>query len=334
MYRGLFILHPAPAFGEPPDPYVGSAYKLGELLRMVCHLDVTTADDPELPDLLSAADFAVIRGDRFDQYRLAAAAGLPWVAVAHDLATMRDPGSEAAGSEREFLEGAAAVIFVTGPLHEYAAARYRLPPSVVIPLKPLARDLDFEPLPKKGEKSLVYAGGLCLRHQAGTPWGYRANRDIFAAARRAGWDVHLYPSRVRPALAREYAAVGCVVHQPLPERYLLEELSQYTAGLQVFNTTGVPSAALEYARLAWPNKAWLYQAAGIPTVGCNPGFEAARIYEGRWGVVLPFPDEEHWRALSPEQLPTIDEDVRRAEVIDAYLPELTALMARVTGAPD
>ena len=79
-----------------------------------------------------------------------------------------------------------------------------------------------------------------------------------------------------------YRRAGCVVHKPINERYILRELSQYGAGLQVFWTEGVPRAAVEYARLAWPNKAWLYQAAGIPTVGTNPGFEATRFYEGRY----------------------------------------------------
>ena len=288
-------------------------------------------DERGLQVALRAADFAVVRGDRFDHFRIPLGRGLPYLLIGHDLATMRDSGSPAAAAEREMIEGAAAVLFATRPLAEYAAARYRLPHHDVVPLRPRAADLRFSPLPKR-RRTLVYAGGTAPMHQAATPWGYRANVDIFRAAIRGGWEVHVYPSRVRPGVNREYADAGCVVHAPVPERHLPEELSQYSAGLQVFNTAGVPADAVAYARLAWPNKAWQYLAAGIPTVGCNPGFEAARIYEGRWGIVLDGP--EALERLTPHDLPLVSDGDRRREVIDRDAPRLAALLRAVTGRPD
>jgi len=321
---------PRPAFGPRPDYYVGAAYRHGELLRRLCHLDVIAADDPLLSDALEAAHFAVVRADRFMQYREALHAGRPYIVIANDLATMRDPDTEVAEAEREMLELASGIVFVTDPLARHAESRYSLPPWCVIPLKPLACDLDFEPLPQRPH-TLAYAGNLLARRALGGPWAYRVNVDIFHMAVKAGWEVHLYESQPSPSAAREYRAAGCIVHEHVPESALLRELSQYTAGLQVFNTRCVPPAAQEYARLAWPNKTWLYQAAGIPTVGCNPGYEAPRIYAGRWGIVLAGP--ERFASLTEADLPQIDERVRRFEVIDRYLSTFASLLETVTPRP-
>jgi hypothetical protein len=328
--HAVFIVAGKPAFGHDIDPYLGAAYRYGELLRQLCPVEVIRADDPRLEAAVAGADLCVVRADRFAHYRLPLAAGVPYLAIAHDLASMRDPKTDAGEIERDLLEHARAIVFATGPLQEYAAARCRLPASEVIPLRPSLADLlDLEPQPKLAERTLVYAGGIVSRRQATTAWGYRAIVDELAACRRCGWQVHVYPTRLRPNVNREYAAVGCVLHNPIPERHMLSELSQYTAGLQVFHTDAVPAPALEYARLAWPNKAWLYQAAGIPTIGLNPGFEAARIFEqGGWGIALD--DPEQLRTLAPDDLPEIDAATRHSEVIDADLPRLASLLERVT----
>jgi hypothetical protein len=226
------------------------------------------------------------------------------------------------------FESAAAVIFATDPLRDYAAARYRLPPHEVIPLRPLARDLCFTPL-RRIPRTLVYAGGIQRRGAIGTPWGYRVYHDLFAAAIAAGWQMHVYPARLRSNVVAEYTGLGCVVHPTVPERTLPAELSQYSAGLQAFNEGGVAPDALAYARLAWPNKTWLYLAAGIATIGVNAGFESCRIYEGRWGVVV---DPKRFPGPDEVELPVVDEQLRCAETMDADLPRLRALLERVTPA--
>lgn len=325
--RLAYILPARPAFGPRMDHYIGSARKYAEALKLLCEVDVVDADAADLGARIDAADALAVRADRYDHYRLATERGLPYLLIAHDLATMRDPGTEAAFDEREMIQGAAAIVFVTGPLAEFAGERYQLPPHETIPLRPLAADLDFEPLPKRPQ-TLVYAGGILGMSKADGPWGYRANVNVFAAAARAGWTVHVYPSRLRSPVQREYANAGCVMHAPVPESCLLRELSQYTAGLQAFNEEGVPDAAYTYARLAWPAKTWLYLAAGIPTIGVNPGFESCRIYDGRWGLV--FDDASHLAEIGPDDLPLIPEELRRSETIDADLPRLRRLLDRVT----
>lgn len=329
--RCAFILPRRPNFGHDQDYCVGSAYKYSELLRRICEVDIVRADDPELAARVRAADFVAVRADRFRHYEIARDLGAPWLTFAHDLAAMRDPETPAARDERALLEGAFGVVFVTEPLRAWARERYRLPASTVIPLRPLRADLDFEPLLKRPGRTLVYAGGIGPMHAARTPWGYRSNRLIFEAAIGGGWQVHVYPVTSRAGVDDEYRKAGCIVHKPVTERLILRELSQYTAGLQVFWTDGVPRAAVEYARLAWPNKAWLYQAAGIPTVGTNPGFEATRFYEGRWGIVL-----DSWmdlERLTTADLPALDDSLRAREVADRDLPKLRRLLKRVTPAP-
>lgn len=340
--RCVFILPGLPSFGADADFYVGSAYKYGELLKRLCTVDVLREGSEDLEERVAAADFCVVRADRYNHYRLPLRLRVPYLAIAHDLATMRDPTCELAGDERELLENATAVLFATKPLQEYAADRYRLPKQqAVIALRPLARDLDFSPLPKITARTLVYAGGLVPTHQSSTAWGYRANLPIFQEAIAGGWEVHLYPTRVRPQVDSEYRAGGCIVHAPVPERHLLAELSQYGAGLQVFNVEGTTQSSDTYARLAWPNKTWLYLAAGIPTVGVNPGFEATRFYNGRWGIVLR--SHRELCRLRPCDLPPVSETMRRREVADRDLPLLGKLIGsfvaprrrrRVTRSPD
>ena len=314
------------AFGPaaPHGTYLGSSYKIGEALRQVCDLDVLTLDRPRLERELPAYDAVLVKGDSSHSFRIAAGLGLPYILICNDVATMRDPAYDSPTAERGMIEGAAAIIFVTGPLRDYCAARYRLPPHEVVNLRPLARDLEFEPLPKLAGRTLVYAGGLVERHLVQTAWGYRCLHEIFAAAIAGGWRVYVYPALPRPRATDELAALGCVIKDSVPEPRLPRELSQYTAGLQAYNTSGIPAAAAEYVRRAVPNKTWLYLSAGIPTVGTNPGFESARIYEGKWGIVLD--DLHQFAGLTEADLPRITPALRRSETMEQDVPKLRRLL--------
>jgi len=317
------------AFGRPAPNgmYLGSSYKIGEALRQLCDFEVLRLDHPLLENDLACCDCAVVKADRPSTYALALGLGLPYVLICHDVATMRDPHYDAPDAEQEMIESAAAVIFVTDPLHLYCEDRYQLPPHEVVPLRPLARDLEFEPLPKLPGKTLVYAGGIVERHLSGTPWGYRAYHDIFAAALDAGWKVHVYPALPRPRATSELREMGCDICDPVPEPDLPRELSRYTAGLQAYNTCGVPAEGVRYASLAWPNKTYLYLSAGIPTIGTNPGWESARIYEGRWGICLDSP--AGFADLQVGDLPVITRELRYSQTIEHDLPKLRRLLAKV-----
>jgi hypothetical protein len=77
-----------------------------------------------------------------------------------------------------------------------------------------------------------------------------------------------------------------------------------------------------------PNKCWDYLAAGIPTIGYNPG-RSSRIYtSGGWGVVLEEHTVEGIRKIE-EQLPTISETLRQSQVMDVDIPKLRRLVGYV-----
>jgi hypothetical protein len=313
------------AFG-PPAPhgtFHGSSYKLGEALRQLCDLEVLCIDHPLLEDDLARCDAMVVKGDASETYRLALELGMPYLLICHDVASFREPHQRRGNGERDMIEKATGVIFTTDPLRAFCAQRYVLPPHEVVALRPLRRDLDFEPLPKLPGRTLVYAGGILEAHLAATNWGYRCYQPIFESALRCGWRVCVYPALPRPRAEKELRALGCQVLDPVPEPDLPRQLSRYTAGLLGYNVHGVPDDAVDYARKAWPNKTWLYLSAGIPTIAVNPEFECARLAR-EWSV--PLADLNRFRTLGPGDLPTITRAVREAQTIEQDLPKLRRLL--------
>ena len=307
--------------------YLGSSYKIGEALRQACDLDIRTLDERHLERHLGGYDAVVVKADASSSFAIPLALGIPYILICHDVATMREPNYDRPAAERRMVEKAAAIIFVTDPLHHYCESRYCLPPHEVVMLRPLARDLAFEPLPKIPGRTLVYAGGIVERHLAWTPWGYRAYEPVFKAALQAGWKVYVYPALPRPRAESELRDIGCTLCPSVSESDLPRELSQYTAGLQSYNTLGVPDEGVRYASLAVPNKTFLYLSAGIPTIGTNPGWESGQIYNGRWGVVID--GIGGFARLKVEDLPVITTRLRRSQTIERDIPKIRRLLERV-----
>jgi hypothetical protein len=104
-------------------------------------------------------------------------------------------------------------------------------------------------------------------------------------------------------------------------------MGRYTAGLQGFNKDGVPNRSFQYTQTCRPNKTWDYLAAGIPTIGVNPG-NTARIYEGKWGIVARGLSKESLIDLH-KSLPEIDEATRRENVIEADTDKFKAIIETV-----
>ena len=105
------------------------------------------------------------------------------------------------------------------------------------------------------------------------------------------------------------------MHPKYPEgKELFRELSQFTAGLQGFN---FQEDSFEYARICRPNKIWNYLAAGIPTIGFNPG-NGIELYRDKWGVELK--DINQINEINLENLPI--SQYRRQEVIEIQQNEL------------
>jgi len=104
-----------------------------------------------------------------------------------------------------------------------------------------------------------------------------------------------------------------VPHGWLPYAELLQEMSQYTAGLQAYAKVGVKKRQFEYTQTCRPNKTWDYLAAGIPTIGLYPG-NCAKIYqEGGWGVVVPNTERS---TLENIKLPSFPDSLRYEQVME------------------
>ena len=293
----------------------GSRYKFVEMFAQVCDLYV-------VPSLKRGGpyDFAIVRGDKAKDFRAPLKHGIPYILIEHDVWTVR-AGIEHDKSEQEMIESAAAVLF-TSAHHEDLAAKYDVPPSEYIHLRPLARDLDFEPLPKLEGQNIVYAGGIMGARNADM-FGYRKYAvSVFPALIEAGWTVHVYPAWNATDRLIEYKDIGCVCHEPVPQQDLYREMSQYQAAFQGYAEEGPQ----QYVASCRPNKLWDGLGAGIPILGYNTG-TGAHIYEGRWG----------YEAATLADIPAISEKVlaleisdelRRSEVIDDDVEGFRRLIER------
>lgn len=274
---------------------------------------------------------AVISGDSWPMWRYCHGAGIPYVLLQEDIWTWRT--GEESPNEQQMIENALAIVFTSEEHQAYCADRYKLPPNIVVHLRPLRADLDFQPLPKLPGKTLVYAGGLVPKWSDRTGiFGYRAYHVIFRAAIEAEWEVHAYnPYLVGRGGAvtsyyKEYQDLGVISHKAVPNGELYRELSQYAAGLHGYNLTDVPQGPADYVQSCRPNKCWEYLAAGIPTIGVCPGRSGA-IFDGKWGTVLQFRNaQELVQAFRDVTFPEITDEMRYAQTMDADIPLFRALL--------
>lgn len=302
--------------GERP---VGSQRKYIEILRR--HFGGRATPSAQFLRAIEGR-VALVAGDHWGEWKEAVAAGLPYVVDEHDVVSLRTGAGYA--EERAMLEGALAVLFTSEDHRDYLLAQgVKLPPHEVVHLRPLDADLDFEPLPKLPGKHLVYAGAVTDEAQRAGPFGYRTYHQILGAFIRAGWTVHVYTPMRGPVLD-ELRALGVVLHDFVPHAELYRETSQYTAGLHGYEHDGVPELAASYCDTCRPNKTWDYLAAGIPTI-CVNGGNSAKVLDGRWGVALRDLSSSELARAEPERLPTITEELRRSQVMEADADRLYAL---------
>lgn len=291
--------------------YVGDAYKWLTMLSRHLDFDVLRKKETWPAEIKRRKpDFGIVRGDHRNHYLYFAEQGIPYILLEGDVHGMIFGTSDV---EREMIEKAAGIIFPCERCRDWCDENYRLPKATeIVYLRPLAEQLEFEPLPKMPGDTLAYAGGIQPKSKRQSPAGYRWYGDIFRRFIRHGWEVHLYtPPVVSDRACEEYRALGCKMHGFVSEKHLPCELSQHTAGLQGFNNQWVDEKGLHYIEHAIPNKTWLYLAAGIPTIGLNPGAEASAIYAGKWGTVIDRP-----KPRNQITLPKIDPRVRAREVMD------------------
>lgn len=320
-------------YSTPDRQVTGSRYKYAALLQQRFPGPLVIGRGGELAAALESdtPDVVVLHGDQLDFWQTAHAAGVPYLLLEHDVASMRGSLDEAKiQREKRMIENASAVVFPSEDYRDYCADRYSVPDHEVVHLRPLASDVSFalDSARERG-RSLVYAGGVLGRRQSGGSFGYRVMHDMFGAFLDAGWSVHVYATPVTMGCMPEYVAAGCTPHAPLPYPRLLRDMGRYSAGLLGYPVEHSTKESLWKAQTSRPNKAWDYLAAGIPTICIDAGEDVTRlVVEGGWGV------ECAMNTVSSvfERLPTITEEMRQEQVMDADLPKLERLLQAAAGA--
>lgn len=323
-----------------PGSRIGHAYKYYTLLQS--HFGgqiikgVSKEWRPQIEEMIRAGqkpDLLFVSGYQSDAYEVPLALRIPYILTISDMASLRTDDVVKRRRlwelEKAAIQKAGGVLFNSEFIMQYCQQRIKnMPPAETIHLRPLREDLNFSPLLKLKGKHLVYAGGLKAKwSQRKNKAGYRAYHEIFKAFICADWTVHVYTIPAMQPRLKHYQKLGCVVHQYVPEgKELYRELSQYTAGLQGYNIQGIPQSSLNYMYMSMPNKLWEYLAAGIPTIGVNPG-SGGQIYHKRWGLALEEGDLERNRLEQVLQhLPKITDELRYKETMEQDLGKFERLI--------
>lgn len=298
---------------------IGSKYKYKAMLEKFAEVVLIRDNTPEqVNDELCSfrPDYIAVMGDKYLQYQYAILHKIPYLLFQNDIGSMRtDLDSEQLQREKIMITNAYKIICTSENHAEYMLRTYGAD-SLIIYLRPLRRDLDFDPLPKLPGKTLVYAGGLTTWGRRKGSYGYRAYQLIFRHFKQNGWKVHVYPGYdLIPSAKKDYKKYGVIVHDRVPEgRELYRELSQYTAGFQGYNPSSTPRKVLKYGLSCMPNKLFLYLSAGIPTISYNGGKGTRVIIEGGWGVKM-----NSINNIDKIILPTVTDKMRYTNVIDDYV---------------
>jgi hypothetical protein len=290
-----------------PNWHDGSSYKFPYFLKKAFGIEITREK------IDGKYDLGICKGDWYTFHREFMDKGIPYLLLEHDIYSFRFGLNEKSyAHDKEKIENAVAVIFTSEDYVEYyedlkKKYGWHIPKYVVIHNKPLTKDLKFTPREKLEGLHLVLEGGLSIWKKKDDPYHYKAYNYIFEQFINAGWNVHIYPTKVASMLAKSeaYKALGCIIHEWIPCKDLYQEISQYTAGFQGFNSINTPESSLKFAQACRPNKIYDYLASGIPTIGYN-GKNAMEIYRDKWGVVI---DD-----LKPETLAAIPERLKKIKI--------------------
>ena len=306
--------------------YEGTAYKnivfmrnnFGGFIIKQNNSEAEAYIEKEHPDMI------VVMGDTREDYKIAIKHKLPYLLIEHDINSMRRGKIDTVlQQERHRAENASAILLTSEGHKEYLIKiakenGWELPYSEIIHTRPLKKDIEgIQPKGKLKGLNLVYAGGIIPGWERRKhPYGYRCYHEIFKAFIKAGWKVHIYSASYNTGKLSEYRGIGCVVHERLPYKELIQDMTRYTAGFHGYNQTGVPEMAYQYTQKCIGNKIWDYLAAGIPTIGFQGG-KGMEIYKGKWGIVIKDLREDTLKNI-PEKLEKlkITERMREKNVMD------------------
>ncbi len=225
--------------------------------------------------LNSSADLFFVSGYLHPEWKNAYEKGLPYVVCEADVRSMvldamgpdRVSPDEwhikrAKEDEKMMLENAEAVIFTSEDHLEYCQSKYNLPPSIVIHLRPLLKDILFRPNPfkKMSGKNIVMCGGVSVK---GGTLKYKQYYEMFQRMGELGWKVHIITPR-RTYTQYYDSLPHCSMHEPIPANEVFKYMSRFPVGFVGYSTGGN-----DYSITCRPNKIWDYLGAGIPTIALS-----------------------------------------------------------------
>ncbi len=148
---------------------------------------------------------------------------------------------------------------------------------------------------KDGEIHLVYEGGA-------SDMQHRDFRQIFEKLTSFGYHVHCYLTANHNKYRARFADNPLMhIHDKLPLGVLMQEMTQYDAGIMYFNLTEENKHHL-YA--CAPNKMYEYWACGLPAITNKEiGTMSDEVKKTGWGIACDIDDV-------PNQLPSILEKVK------------------------
>ncbi len=187
--------------------------------------------------------------------------------------------------ERYVCNNSAAIIIPSRPLKDLIKKKYKREKNIfIVGNKPIIKKITKKKkLSKqsKGEIHLVFAGSL--------PFGDNSFRDVlptYNIMAKKPFHIHVYPITFNEQI-RKNIVDFCKkneylhYHEPVPQKELISELTQYDYGLHILNFAKKP-----IVRFSSPNKIHEYAAAGIPVVSNSYDYLAEYIKNNNLGIVL------------------------------------------------
>ncbi len=167
--------------------------------------------------------------------------------------------------ERICNENADGTVYITDSYKNEVAKFYSLIDNSLsfanyFPAESTLHSEDFLPKFSKQDRKthLVYIGRIS-EHRT----DHRNIIKILKKLSKKRFILHIYPSRNKKY--RKYRKIkNLIIHEKLPYKKLLQEISQYDFGITVFNNDVAPK--LPHIRFAFGNKTYDYICAGVPVL--------------------------------------------------------------------
>ena len=191
----------------------------------------------------------------------------PVVFDCHDLTSVYvyDKKSRCIVDEKIALEQSDGVIFVGKRVEDYTRQIYKIEEPTVVCHSYVAQ-VYFQKKKKQIKEGIhiVYEGGIPL-----CPEAFSLSKNLWPVFRKIadqGIHIHIYPTK---DIEEDYMKHSFIhIHNNLPYRELLKELSQYHYGFVGFNFD-LPERRKKFLNAAMPNKLFDYIAAKIPIIVYN-----------------------------------------------------------------